>query len=72
MINTFGTRKYTDEELEKKIHELFDPCFATINKKLDLWKPIFKMFASYDHIWGGRFGCFMEKSGYGGKVKRIF
>lgn len=50
MINTFGTGKLPDEQLELLIEKIFDMRPAMIIEKLDLLRPIYQKTASYGHF----------------------
>ncbi len=49
-VNTFGTGKISDEEIEKIVSEHFDFSPLGIIEKLDLRRPIFKKTAAYGHF----------------------
>ncbi len=49
-VNTFGTSKYSSEEIEKTIEKFFPLKPAEIIEFLDLKKPIYKKTASYGHF----------------------
>ncbi len=49
-VDTFGTGKIADEEIEKRVMENFDLRPAAIIKDLDLKKPIYRELASYGHF----------------------
>ena len=50
MVDTFGTGKARDEEIEKTLLEIVDLTPAGIIKKLDLLRPIYQKTASYGHF----------------------
>ncbi len=50
LVNTFGTGKVSDAELEKLVREKFDLRPAAIIKTLDLRKPIYSATAAYGHF----------------------
>ena len=50
MINTFGTNKISENEIEKLVNKHFDMRPAEIVKHLDLKKPIYKKTAAYGHF----------------------
>ena len=50
MVDTFGTGKYSDEELAKAIEKVFDLRPAAIIEKLDLRRPIYEKTAAYGHV----------------------
>jgi S-adenosylmethionine synthetase len=49
-INTFGTGKYTEEELVEAVRNHFDLRPAGIIKMLDLRRPIYRNTAAYGHF----------------------
>ncbi len=49
-INTFGTGKYTEEELVAAVRENFDLRPAGIINMLDLRRPIYRNTAAYGHF----------------------
>ncbi len=49
-IDTFGTGKFSEEELVKIVRENFDLRPAGIIKMLDLRRPIYKQTAAYGHF----------------------
>ncbi len=57
MVDTAGTNKVPEDEIERCVKELFDLSPSGIIKSLDLLRPIYKKTASYGHF--GR-----EKSGF--------
>ncbi len=50
MVDTFGTGKYSDEEIAKAVLKVFDLRPAAIIKKLDLRRPIYRKTAAYGHF----------------------
>ena len=52
-LNTFGTSKYSDSEIEIAINKVFDFRPAEIIRHLELKKPIYKNLASYGHFGRG-------------------
>jgi len=60
LVNTFGTGKLSDKELEEIIVKEFDMRPAAIIKKLNLTEPIYKKTASYGHF--GKDGLSWEKT----------
>ena len=50
MIDTYGTGKISDEELEELVKEHFDLRPAGIIKMLDLKRPIYRQTAAYGHF----------------------
>lgn len=50
MVETFGTSKYSNEELANAINSVFDLRPAAIINSLNLKKPIYKSLAKYGHM----------------------
>ena len=50
MIDTFGTGKYSDEEIAKAINKVFDLRPAAIIESLNLRRPIYRATAAYGHF----------------------
>jgi S-adenosylmethionine synthetase len=50
MVETFGTGKIADEQLEKIVREHFDLRPAAIIHNLDLRRPIYRQTAAYGHF----------------------
>lgn len=50
MVDTFGTGKYSDEELANAVSKVFDLRPAAIIEKLDLRRPIYRKTAAYGHF----------------------
>lgn len=50
MINTYGTSKYSDEQIVKIIQDNFKLTPKSIIEKLDLRRPIYKKCAAYGHF----------------------
>lgn len=49
-VESFGTSKYSDEELAEIVTRVFDLRPAAIIEQLDLTKPIYKKTAAYGHF----------------------
>lgn len=49
-IDTYGTGKISDEEIEKLVRKHFDLRPAAIIRDLDLKRPIYRQVASYGHF----------------------
>lgn len=49
-VETFGTGKIPDNEIEKLVNKHFDPRPAAIIKNLNLLRPIYRQVASYGHF----------------------
>ena len=50
MINTFGTNKIPEDEIETLVNKHFDMRPAEIVKQLDLKRPIYQKTAAYGHF----------------------
>jgi S-adenosylmethionine synthetase len=50
MIDTFGTGKYTDEQISSAVNKVFDLRPEAIIRSLDLRRPIYKQLAAYGHM----------------------
>ncbi len=50
MINTYGTSKFNENEIEKMIRETFGLTPKQIIESLDLRRPIYKKCAAYGHF----------------------
>ncbi len=50
LVDTFGTGKYSDNELEKAVTKVFDLRPTAIIRALDLQKPIYRKLAAYGHM----------------------
>ena len=49
-VETFGTGKISNNEIEKLVNRHFDPRPAAIIKNLNLLRPIYRQVASYGHF----------------------
>jgi S-adenosylmethionine synthetase len=50
MVNTFGTSKISEEEIENLVRKHFDMRPAAIISQLDLKRPIYKDTAAFGHF----------------------
>ena len=50
MVNTFGTGKYSDEQIVRAVEKVFDMRPEAIIRALDLRRPIYRQTASYGHF----------------------
>ena len=50
MVDTFGTGKYPDAEIEKAVRKTFDLRPTAIINTLKLREPIYRNLAAYGHI----------------------
>jgi S-adenosylmethionine synthetase len=55
MVDTFGTAKTAEEQIEKAVGKVFDLTPAGIIKTLDLRRPIYLKTASYGHFGRSEF-----------------
>ena len=49
-VDTFGTGKYSDEEISNAVSKVFDLRPAAIIDKLNLRRPIYRQTAAYGHV----------------------
>jgi S-adenosylmethionine synthetase len=52
-VNTFGTGKVSDEEIERAVKEVFSFKPAAIVKQLNLLRPIYSLTTNYGHFGKG-------------------
>ena len=50
MIDTFGTGKFSDEDIANAVNKVFDLRPAAIIEKLDLRRPIYTVTSAYGHF----------------------
>ncbi len=50
LVETFGTGKVADSELERAVSQVFDLRPSAIIRDLDLRKPIYRQLAAYGHM----------------------
>jgi len=62
MVDTFGTGKISEEEIEAKVRKSFDLKPAGIVKSLDLKRPIYRKTAAYGHFGRDGPGFTWEKT----------
>ena len=62
MVDTHGTGKVDEAEIESCVKEIFDLSPAGIIKSLDLLKPIYRKTASYGHFGREEAGFSWEKT----------
>jgi len=62
MVNSFGTGKISDNELENKIKKVFDLTPGGIIEALDLRRPVYRRTASYGHFGREEEGFTWEKT----------
>jgi S-adenosylmethionine synthetase len=61
MIDTYGTGRVSEDQIQNSIRKSFDMRPAGIIKMLDLKKPIYKMTAAYGHFGRTELGFTWEK-----------
>ena len=62
MVDTFGTGKYSDEQLSYAVNKVFDLRPSAIIKDLDLRKPQYRKLAAYGHMGREDLGVAWEKT----------
>ena len=62
LVETFGTGKYSDEQISSAVEKVFDLRPASIIKMLDLRKPQYKALAAYGHMGREDLGVAWEKT----------
>ena len=62
LVDTFGTGKYSDEQIGEAVNKVFDLRPASIIKMLDLRKPQYKALAAYGHLGREELGVAWEKT----------
>ncbi|MBQ8788533.1 MAG: methionine adenosyltransferase, partial [Oscillospiraceae bacterium] len=72
MVETFGTGKYSDEEISAAVQKVFDLRPAAIIKALDLRKPIYRQLAAYGHMGREELGVAWEKTDKVEELKACF
>ena len=72
MVETFGTGKYSDEEISEAVSKVFDLRPAAIIKALDLRKPIYRKLAAYGHMGREELGVAWERTDKAEALKACF
>lgn len=62
MVDTFGTGKYSNEQIANAVAHVFDLRPAKIIQELDLRRPIYKQLAAYGHMGREDLGVLWEKT----------
>ncbi len=62
MLDTYGTGKYSDEELAGAVQAVFDLRPAAIIRRLNLRQPIYRQLAAYGHLGREDLGLCWEKT----------
>ena len=55
LVDSFGTSKVSNEQLEVAVREVFDLTPAGIIRELDLKRPIYRATAAYGHFGRNEF-----------------
>ena len=71
-VNTFGTSKYSSDELEKAIRHTFKLTPRGIIESLDLLRPIYKQTAAYGHFGRNDLDLPWEKLDKVNELKQFF
>lgn len=72
MVDTFGTGKYTNNEIVDAVNKIFDLRPAAIIKHLDLRKPIYQKLAAYGHMGREDLGVKWEETDKVDELKQYF
>lgn len=72
MVETFGTGKYSDEEIAKAVVSVFDLRPAKIIEELQLRKPIYRQLAAYGHMGREDLNVRWEKTDKVEELKSFF
>ncbi len=70
-VDTFGTSKYTNEEIEGFVNKVFDLRPAAIIRDLDLRKPIYRNLAAYGHFGREDLGVRWEETDKVDELKKL-
>ena len=70
LVDTFGTGKYSDDEIAEAVERVFDLRPAAIIKRLDLRRPIYKHLAAYGHMGREDLGVTWEKTDMVDELKK--
>jgi S-adenosylmethionine synthetase len=62
MVDTFGTGKIAEEDIESRVRKVFDMKPAGIVKTLDLKRPVYRKTAAYGHFGRTEDGFTWEKT----------
>ncbi len=62
LVETFGTGKYSDEQISEAVNKVFDLRPASIIQMIDLRKPQYKALAAYGHMGREDLGVAWEKT----------
>ena len=70
-VNTFGTNKIPEKQIEELVRKNFDMKPSGIIAELDLKRPIYKKTASYGHFGRNEPEFTWEKNRQGRNIKAI-
>lgn len=70
-VDTFGTSKFSNEEIEGFVNKVFDLRPAAIIRDLDLRKPIYKKLAAYGHFGREDLGVKWEETDKAEELKKL-
>ncbi len=71
-VDTFGTGKFSDEEIAKMVKEVFDLTPKGMIEKLQLRRPIYRKTAAYGHFGRSEPEFLWEKTDAIEEIKRYF
>lgn len=72
MVDTFGTGKYSDNEIAEAVNIIFDLRPSAIINHLDLKKPIYQKLAAYGHMGREDLDVKWEKTDKVNELKQYF
>ena len=62
MVDSFGTSRYSNEELAAAVEKVFDLRPSAIIRTLDLRRPIYRQVSKYGHMGREDLGVSWEKT----------
>ena len=71
MVDTFGTGKYSDEQIADAVNKVFDLRPAAIIEKLQLRNPIYRNLAAYGHFGREELGVKWEECDIADELKAL-
>ena len=71
MVDTFGTGKFSDDEIVEAVNKVFDLRPNAIIKDLELRKPIYKQLAAYGHMGREELGVLWERIDKAEELKKV-
>ncbi len=72
MVDTFGTGKFSDEQIAEAVNKVFDLRPAAIIEKLDLRRPIYTPTSAYGHFGRKDINLPWEKTDKVNELKALF